>query len=238
MDYRSSRILRRPRRLQRIQTRSNPDGLARRIPGPPRLANPTFGTQAESNKIWHNLFAVGRPHHEEHPFPPSLRILHPAELSFTGSDAATTAQQTQRPPDGGTREVLVSILIPTLPNAPFTATVNTEWIRQLPDRSTITLQNHRPIARDAAGRIFQERRALIPDDGKTQSGITQIEISDPVTHDLYIFMPYGRTCQVEAGSPPAPLSYTPTGTAPPPRASPPQSQYLPNPPSVPLYTPA
>src|SRR5260370_7717062 len=91
MDYRSSRILRRPRRLQRIQTRSNPDGLARRIPGPPRLANPTFGTQAESNKIWHNLFAVGRPHHEEHPFPPSLRILHPAELSFTVSDAATTA---------------------------------------------------------------------------------------------------------------------------------------------------
>src|SRR5882757_6039802 len=90
------------------------------------------------------------------------------------------AQQTQRPPDGGTREVLISILIPSLPNAPFTAIVNTEWIRQLPDGSTITLKNHRAIARDASGRIFQERRALVPDDGKAKSGVTQIEITDPV----------------------------------------------------------
>jgi hypothetical protein len=111
-------------------------------------------------------------------------------------------QQSQRPPDGGTREMLISILIPSLPNAPFTATVNTEWIRQLPDGSTIALKNHRAITRDAAGRIFQERRALVPDDGKAQSGVTQIEISDPVTHELYICMPYGRTCQLEVFSPP------------------------------------
>ena len=30
----------------------------------------------------------------------------------------------ERPPDGGTREVLVSILIPSIPNAPFSAIVN------------------------------------------------------------------------------------------------------------------
>ena len=122
---------------------------------------------------------------------------------------AQAPQQPQRIPDGGTREVLISILIPSLPNAPFTATVNTEWIRQLPDGSTITLKNHRAIARDAAGRIFQERRTLVPDDGKTQPGITQIEISDPVTHELYICMPHGRTCQVEVFSPPEFLPYTP-----------------------------
>jgi len=72
----------------------------------------------------------------------------------------------------------------------------------LPDGSTIALKNHRAITRDAAGRIFQERRALVPDDGKAQSGVTQIEISDPVTHELYICMPYGRTCQLEVFSPP------------------------------------
>jgi len=43
-----------------------------------------------------------------------------------------------RPPDGGTREVLISILIPSLANAPFTGTVNTESIRQLADGTTIT----------------------------------------------------------------------------------------------------
>ncbi|HEY6267266.1 MAG TPA: hypothetical protein VIX11_03140 [Candidatus Acidoferrum sp.] len=110
-------------------------------------------------------------------------------------------QQPQRPPDGGTREVLISILIPSMPNAPFTATVNTEWIRQLPDGSAITLKNHRAIARDPAGRIFQERRALVPDDGKSKSGVTQIEISDPVSHELYICIPYERTCQLEEFSP-------------------------------------
>jgi len=135
-------------------------------------------------------------------------LLLPNSLSL-----AQAPQQPQRVPDGGTREVLISILIPSLPNAPFTATVNTEWIRQLPDGSTITLKNHRAIARDTAGRIFQERRALIPDDGKTQSGITQIEISDPVTHELYICMPHGRTCQVEVFSPPESLPYTPPAKA-------------------------
>ncbi len=126
---------------------------------------------------------------------------------------AQAPQEPQRLPDGGTREVLISILIPSLPNAPFTATVNTEWIRQLPDGSTITLKNHRAIARDAAGRIFQERRALVPDDGKTQSGVTQIEISDPVAHELYICMPHGRTCQVEVFSPPESSPYPPPAKA-------------------------
>src|SRR5438477_12535080 len=126
---------------------------------------------------------------------------------------AQAQQQPQRVPDGGTREVLISILIPSLPNAPFTATVNTGWIRQLPDGSTITLKNHRAIARDAAGRIFQERRALVPDDGKAQSGVTQIEISDPVSHELYICMPHGRTCQGEVFSPRDALPYPPPAKA-------------------------
>jgi len=126
---------------------------------------------------------------------------------------AQALQEPQRLPDGGTREVLISILIPSLPNAPFTATVNTEWIRQLPDGGIITLKNHRAIARDAAGRIFQERRALVPDDGKAQSGVTQIEISDPVAHELYICMPHGSTCQLEVFSPPESSPYTPPAKA-------------------------
>lgn len=103
----------------------------------------------------------------------------------------------QRPPDGGTRDVLISILIPSITDAPFTATVNTEWIRSLDDGSTITLVNHRAIARDKAGRIFQERRLLLPDDPNQHSIVTQIEISDPVAHELYICVPSGHTCQVE-----------------------------------------
>jgi hypothetical protein len=115
---------------------------------------------------------------------------------------AQTPQEPQRLPDGGTREVLISILIPSLPNAPFTATVNTEWIRQLPDGSTIILKNRRAIARDIAGRIFQERSSLVPDGGQIESAVSQIEISDPVSHELYICVPSERVCQLKLFSPP------------------------------------
>lgn len=108
----------------------------------------------------------------------------------------------QRPPDGGTRGVLVSILIPSLPGAPFAATVNTEWVQQLGDGTSITLKNHRAIARDTAGRIFQERRLLVPDDGKRESILTQIEISDPVGHQLFICVPSAHLCQVQEYSAP------------------------------------
>jgi hypothetical protein len=125
---------------------------------------------------------------------------------------ALSPPEPQRPPDGGTREVLVSILIPSLPNAPFTATVNTEWIRQLADGSRITVVNHREVARDKAGRIFQERRLLVPDDGKHESGVTQIEISDPASHGFYICVPQEHTCQVEFFSAPA-FARSPTSSA-------------------------
>lgn len=121
-------------------------------------------------------------------------------------------QQSQRWADGGTREVLISILIPSLPDAPFAATVRTEWIRQLPDGGSISLKNHRAIARDKAGRIFQERRILVPDDGKSESGISQIEISDPVLHRLFICVPQELVCQLEVFSAP-PFAPAPTAGA-------------------------
>jgi hypothetical protein len=137
------------------------------------------------------------------PFPLlSLAVVLTMHTVAAPSSAAQNLQLPQRPPDGGTREVLVSILIPSLRNAPFTATVNTQWIRQLADGTTITLVNHRTIARDRAGRIFQERRLLVPDDGKHESVVTQTEISDPVAHNLYICVPAQRVCQLEFFSAP------------------------------------
>jgi hypothetical protein len=110
---------------------------------------------------------------------------------------AQTPSQPQHAPDGGTRETFSSISIPSLPNAPFTATVNTEWTRHLPDGSDITLKNHRSIARDAKGRIFQERRYFVPDDGKHESTVTRIEISDPATHERYVCRVAEHTCRLE-----------------------------------------
>jgi hypothetical protein len=50
-----------------------------------------------------------------------------------------------------------------IPNARFTATVRTEVIRRLEDESTIVRKNHRLVARDRSGRVFEERRdSLLP----------------------------------------------------------------------------
>ena len=110
----------------------------------------------------------------------------------------------QQVPDGGTRERLVSIFIPPLPGHPFTGTVNTEWVRFLGDGSRITLRNHRLIARDKNGRIFQERRLLVPLDGGPESALTQTEITDPLLGERYICMPRELVCQLELFQPMTP----------------------------------
>ena len=105
-------------------------------------------------------------------------------------------QTEERPPDGGTREVVISILIPSLPNAAFTATLHTTSVKRLGEGTEIKVWNQRKISRDKLGRIFQERRGLVPDDGKHEPPLTQIEISDPVKNELILGLETVGTRQV------------------------------------------
>src|SRR5437667_5283872 len=91
MDHGAPGLLRRSRGLQRNQTRSHPDGVARGIPGSPGLATATFCVRAPSNGCCHTLLSSGRLPHEEHPFLPALRILHPAKLLLSSPGTPTTA---------------------------------------------------------------------------------------------------------------------------------------------------
>src|SRR5437667_11977129 len=67
--------------------------------------------------------------------------------------------------DGGVREVLESIVIPPIPNASFTATQATEWVRYAGEGATITSVDERHIARDRNGRVSEERRCLVRKNG-------------------------------------------------------------------------
>jgi len=88
--------------------------------------------------------------------------------------------------DGGVSEVLQSIVVPPKAGAPFTLTLETEWEKLLYDGGTITFVNKRRIARDATGRIYQERWALVPkNDERVKSMMTVIQIADPNKHTLY-----------------------------------------------------
>jgi hypothetical protein len=93
-------------------------------------------------------------------------------------------------PDGGTREVLESIFIPPKPNAPFSLTLDTEWTRPFGNGGTYTVANERHIARDTAGRVYEERWYLVPKGGKVESTMNYIQIADPTQHTLY-------NCRVE-----------------------------------------
>lgn len=106
-----------------------------------------------------------------------------------------------RVPDGGAREQLVSIFVSSLPNVPFTATLSTEWVRTYSDGTTVTLKSRRLIARDARGRVFQERRLLVPEDGKNESVILRTEISDPQQHTVYFCMERERACEIRGFTP-------------------------------------
>jgi hypothetical protein len=127
----------------------------------------------------------------------ALILLFLASMSFP-----LRAQSQAQPPqnqvhveDGGTREVLESIVIPPMLDAPFTLSLHTEWTRSLSDSGTITLVNQRRIARDGNGRIYEERWILVPKNGKVESRMNLIQIGDPNAHTLYnCFLDGRRIC--------------------------------------------
>ena len=129
----------------------------------------------------------------------SLTLLFAAlAASAIPSSLAQTPQDEVHAPSGGTSMMVQSIAVPPLQNAPFTATVSTSWVRSLDDGATVTIQNHRTIARDNAGRIYQERRNLYPQGDPRESDIRQIELSDPATQMIYYCRPDQRTCEIRA----------------------------------------
>jgi hypothetical protein len=122
-------------------------------------------------------------------------LLRPFCLAFAFLAAHTTlfsqtSPGTVKTYDGGTRQTLESIFIPPLVHAPFSLTLETEWSRPMTGGGTYTLVNKRQIMRDSGGRIYQERWLLVPRNGKMQSVMDFIQISNPSDHTLY-------NCQID-----------------------------------------
>jgi hypothetical protein len=122
------------------------------------------------------------------------------------------AGQPPHAPDGGTIERIQSLFIPPMPNAPFTATVVTDWTKYLQDGATQVIKNHRTIARDARGRVFQERRYFTPDGDVQTTRLTQTEIRDPQQHVISVCDVARKVCELRAFAaamtlPPSPPAY-------------------------------
>lgn len=113
------------------------------------------------------------------------------------SHAQVAGTPVVRTVDGGATEVLQSIVIPPVAGAPFTLTLETEWARPFGTTGgTMTVVNRRHIARDATGRIYQERWLLIPKGSKIASRMNLIQITDPNAHTLYECFTENKRCEL------------------------------------------
>jgi hypothetical protein len=98
--------------------------------------------------------------------------------------------------DGGGSEVLESIFVPLMPHAPFSMTLAAEWSRPLNNGGTFTTVNSRPIKRDSAGRIYQERWLMSPKGSNIPSRMSWIQIADPVAKTLYQCNAHAKVCEL------------------------------------------
>jgi len=124
------------------------------------------------------------------------RAIAAVSILFLWAAVLTQAQQGPHAPDGGTRETITSIAIPPLPNAPFSATVQTEWTKYLADGTTQFIQNHRQIARDSLGRVLQERATFVPKGSQIASQVTRTELAEPSTHTVALCETRTHVCEL------------------------------------------
>jgi hypothetical protein len=142
-----------------------------------------------------------------------LCLLASCVLVLTSSSLqAQNSEEGLHAPDGGTIERLNSILIPPILHSPFSSTVTAEWTKVLEDGSTLTVQNHRLVVRDGAGRIYQERRRLVPKDSQREPDLQRIEISDPAAHKKYFCRTETHVCTLQDYTGPEAASAQPGGT--------------------------
>lgn len=111
--------------------------------------------------------------------------------------------------DGGISEVLESIEIPSIAHAPFYATLDTEWERPLAGGGSYTFENERHIARDNAGRVYEERWYLVPKNGKIQTKMYYTQIFDSIAHEAYACSVDTRVCSLRAYDAPANVDFSP-----------------------------
>ena len=117
------------------------------------------------------------------------------------------------------------VFVTPIPNVPLLAVVNTQSSQILKDGSTLNRKTLSAIARDGHGRIFNERRPLIPASETATPPILSIHIYDPQTRMNTFIDPQNRVAwQSTLNRPPS--SVPPEAGSIPLVGSSPPSQYI------------
>jgi hypothetical protein len=116
------------------------------------------------------------------------------------------AQNQQMPRDyRGAQTIVPGIYVTPVPNAPFSATVEILSHETLPNGSINTVTTTAHIARSNSGRIYNERRQLVPAIFKGEPRLLSAHIYDPSSRLNVFYMPSQRIARESFfGGPPAP----------------------------------
>ncbi len=85
------------------------------------------------------------------------------------------------PPYRGVSEHVDGVFVTPIANVPFSAIAELESVQVLPDESSAEKKTFNNIARDSAGRIYNERRRLVPPSFTGTPQLTRFHIYDPET---------------------------------------------------------
>ena len=108
---------------------------------------------------------------------------------------------------------LEGIQVTEVPGAPFSAKAVLEVTRQLPDGTTITRKSGMRIARDSQGRVYRERRAIVPSDSDKEAPLAAMLLFDTPAGTRTDCILMQRTCTVTKHVPVAAVTQEPAGMA-------------------------
>ena len=130
---------------------------------------------------------------------------------------AFAQNQQQMPRDYRGVEIIVpGIFVAPVPNAPFSATIDILSHETLPDGSVNTRTTTAHIARSSSGRIYNERRQLVPTSFKGEPQLLSAHIYDPSSRLSIFYNPFERLARERnVPQPPvAPANSVPAPTPP------------------------
>jgi hypothetical protein len=114
-----------------------------------------------------------------------------ALVAFTAPLAFSQASvESVPPPYRGVSEHVAGVFVTPVPNAPFSATAELESLQVLPDGSSEVKKTFNNIARDSAGRIYNEQRPMLPASFNGTPQVVSSHIYDPETRLNTFLNPY------------------------------------------------
>jgi hypothetical protein len=156
----------------------------------------------------------------------SRTLLSLATLLSAATLTAQAPNQQRMPPGyNWVQKINAGIFITPIPNAPFTATLDIISHEKLPNGTENVRTTSAHIARDFSGRLYNERRMLVPVTFKGQPALLSAHIFDPATRLNISLNPQASIAREEILSPAAAAHREPTTpplpilpTPPPPRS--------------------